>query len=112
MPKYKPSASPCPIGRASRILGDRWAMLILRDALLGETRFDGWLNRMPISRAVLSDRLAMLCKAGLLQRDPPDGKRALYRLTEAGKAIAPIYAEITKWGDAHVPRAPSSEAQA
>jgi len=111
MPKYKPSASPCPVGRASRILGDRWAMLILRDALLGENRFDGWMARMDISRAVLSDRLNLLCEAGLLQRDPPTGKRAVYRLTDSGRDTAPIYGEITKWGEAHLPRAQTVDQQ-
>ncbi|MEO1046636.1 MAG: helix-turn-helix domain-containing protein [Pseudomonadota bacterium] len=110
MPEYRASRSPCPIGRASRVLGDRWAMLILRDALLGEERFEGWMARLDISRAVLTDRLAMLCQAGLLQRDPPGGKRAHYRLTEAGRALAPVYAEITQWGDTHLPRADASPA--
>ncbi len=104
MPEYIPSRSPCPIGRASRILGDRWVMLILREAFLGEQRFDGWLSRLPISRAVLTDRLTMLVKAGIFERDPPQGKRALYKLTERGMALAPVYAAIKDWGDSWLPR--------
>lgn len=103
MPIYTPSRSPCPVGRASRILGDRWALLILREALHGEQRFDGWMKRLSISRAVLTDRLEMLTSAQLLERDPPEGKRAVYKLTEKGLALQPIFTQITKWGEEHLP---------
>lgn len=103
MPEYTPSRSPCPIGRASRILGDRWAILILREAFIGIDRFDLWLGRLPISRAILTDRLAMLVAAGMLERVPPDSKRAVYRLTPAGEALRPVYATLSEWGNAHLP---------
>lgn len=102
MKQFQPSRSPCPIGRASRILGDRWVLLILREAFLGETRFEGFMGRLPISRAALTSRLGMLVEAGLLERDPPDAKRAAYRLTEAGRALLPVYREIGRWSGAHL----------
>ncbi len=103
MPAYITSRSPCPVGRASRILGDRWVILILREAFLGEQRFDGWLSRLSISRAVLADRLNLLVDAGILEREPPTGKRALYMLSDSGTALKPVYQSIQKWGDMWLP---------
>jgi DNA-binding HxlR family transcriptional regulator len=104
MSTYKPSRSPCPIGRASPILGDRWALLILREAFLGVDRFEDFLERLPISRAMLTDRLRLLVAAGVMQRDPPAAKRALYRLTEAGQGLGPTLMAIKAWGDRWLPR--------
>ena len=53
MRKYVASTAPCPIGRASRVLGDRWVLLILREAFLGVERFEDFMKRLPISRAAL-----------------------------------------------------------
>lgn len=103
MKQYRPSQSPCPIGRASRVLGDRWAMLILREAMLGVERFEAFQARLDISRAALSSRLAILVEAGLLSRDPPGAKRAVYRLTGAGEALRPIYRDLAVWGTDHLP---------
>ncbi len=100
MKSYQPSRSPCPIGRASRIVGDRWALLILREAFLGAERFDQFLERLDISRAALSSRLGILVAGGVLERVPPEGKRAVYRLTEAGRALTPTYEALRAWGDA------------
>ena len=102
MKSYEPSRSPCPIGRASRILGDRWVLLILREAFLGVSRFEDFMARLPISRAALSSRLAMMCEAGILERDPPEAKRAAYRLTASGKALEPTYRSINAWSTQHL----------
>ncbi len=102
MKSYQPSRSPCPIGRASRILGDRWTLLILREAFLGAQRFDVFVDRLGINRAALTSRLGMLVEAGLMTRDPPKGKRALYVLTESAQALVPLYAEMSKWSSAHL----------
>ena len=100
MKSYQPSRSPCPVGRASRIVGDRWALLILREAFLGAERFDQFLERLDISRAALSSRLGILVAGGVLERVPPEGKRAVYRLTDAGHALKPTYEALRAWGDA------------
>lgn len=97
--EYVPSRSPCPIGRASRIFGDRWAILILREAFVGIDRFDLFMERLPISRAALTSRLKMLVEAGILERDPPKGKRAIYRLTEAGEDLFVTMTALRQWGD-------------
>jgi DNA-binding HxlR family transcriptional regulator len=100
MKPYVASRSPCPIGRASRLLGDRWVLLLLRELFLGVDRFDGFLERLPISRATLTARLEWLVDAGVVAREPPDARRARYRLTEAGRALAPALDAIRQWGDA------------
>lgn len=107
MAYYVPSRSPCPVGRASRVLGDRWVLLILREAFLGVDRFEGFLERLPISRATLTARLGLMVEAGVLERVPPDAKRATYRLTEAGRDLAATYQAIKDWGEAWLP-APSA----
>lgn len=99
MERMKPSRSPCPVGRASRILGDRWVILILREAFLGATRFEEFLPNTGINRAALTSRLTALVEHGILERDPPTGKRAHYRLTEAGKELAPVMAHMREWGE-------------
>ena len=99
MQSFIASRSPCPIGRASRILGDRWALLILREAFLGIDRFDAFMERLPISRAALTSRLKMLVDAGVLERDPPTGKRATYRLTDAGNDLFPTLTALRQWSD-------------
>ncbi len=96
---HRPSRSPCPIGRASSIIGDRWAILILREAFLGITRFDDFLKRLRISRAALTSRLKLLADAGVIHRDPPKGKRADYRLTDAGKDLFTTITALRQWGD-------------
>lgn len=102
MKRFEPSRSPCPIGRASRVLGDRWVLLILREAFLGTTRFEEFMERLPISRAALASRLALLRDAGLLERRPPSAKRASYHLTAAGEGLEPVYREIARWSGLHL----------
>lgn len=104
MKDYVPSRSPCPVGRASRLLGDRWVLLILREAFLGVERFEDFIERLDISRAALTSRLGWMVDAGVLERVPPDARRAVYRLTDAGHALAPTYAAIKAWGEAWLPR--------
>lgn len=99
MKQFEPSRSPCPVGRASRILGDRWVILILREAFLGATRFEEFLPNTGINRAALSSRLAAMVEHGILEREPPDARRATYRLTEAGRELAPMMAAVREWGD-------------
>ncbi len=102
MKSYRPSRAPCPIGRAARLLGDRWVLLILRDAFFGVERFEEFIERLGINRAALTSRLAILQEAGLLRRDPPEGKRARYVLTESARALVPVYAELAGWSSAHL----------
>lgn len=102
MKSYRPSRSPCPIGRAARLLGDRWVLLILREAFLGAERFEQFVDRLAINRAALTSRLAILQDAGLLEREPPEGKRARYVLTDSAHALIPLYREMAEWGSQHL----------
>ncbi len=102
MRSYRPSRSPCPIGRAARVLGDRWVLLILREAFLGAERFEEFVERLAINRAALTSRLAILQEAGLMRREPPEGKRARYLLTQSGRDLRPLYRELAEWGSAHL----------
>lgn len=102
MKTYQPSRSPCPIGRAARVLGDRWVLLILRESYRGAERFEDFIEPLGINRAALTSRLTMLQDAGLLTRDPPEGKRARYVMTERAKALLPVYREMAIWGGEHL----------
>ena len=99
MQQLKPSKSPCPVGRASRILGDRWVILILREAFLGATKFQDFLPNTGINRAALASRLAAMVEQGLLERVPPDARRAEYHLTQAGRELAPMMGMMREWGE-------------
>lgn len=102
MKSYEPSRAPCPIGRAARVLGDRWVILIMREVYLGATRFEDFIVPLGINRAALTSRLKMMQEAGLLTREPPEGKRACYVLTDKAKALAPVFREMATWGEEHL----------
>lgn len=102
MKTYQASRSPCPIGRAARLLGDRWILLILREAFLGAERFEEFVERLEINRAALTSRLAILQEAGLIVREPPVGKRARYILTERAMALVPTFQAMSEWSSAHL----------
>ena len=95
------SERPCSIQRSLDILGDRWTILIMRDAFRGIRRFDEFRRDLDIARPVLTDRLHRLVDAGVLvkrqycQRPP----RFEYRLTEKGAALSPALVALMRWGD-------------
>jgi DNA-binding HxlR family transcriptional regulator len=87
----------CPIVRAVEVLGDRWTLLIVRDMLIGATRFNELSRGLPgLSRALLSRRLRQLVNAGLVRRTP-DG----YALTSAGTDLRPLVFGLADWGARH-----------
>ncbi|MPZ86134.1 MAG: transcriptional regulator [Actinophytocola sp.] len=84
----------CPMVRAVEVLGDRWTLLIVRDMLIGATRFNEISRGLPgLSRALLSRRLRQLANAGLVERTE-DG----YALTRAGKDLRPLVFGLADWG--------------
>jgi DNA-binding HxlR family transcriptional regulator len=105
MPAPRDCRSDCPIAYALDVVGDRWTLLVLRDLLFGgKLRFTELLSsRERIATNVLTDRLRRLEEAGLVVRepDPDDGRRALYRPTEAGLGLAPLLIEMVLWGVDH-----------
>jgi DNA-binding HxlR family transcriptional regulator len=95
------AARACPIGRAGDLLGDRWTLLILRDANSGITRFDEFRSNLGIADNILSARLRYLVEAGLLVKVPyRDGNRTRqeYRLTQAGADFIPVLRALAEWG--------------
>ena len=78
----------CSIARALEVVGERWTLLIIRDALLGLRRFDEFQRNLGIARKVLADRLRWLVDEGILERVPYQERpeRYEYRLTRKGRA--------------------------
>jgi len=97
--------SGCPINAAVEVLGDPWAMLVLRDVMFGNRRYFRELllgSEEGIASNILSSRLKQLTAAGLLTRaDAHRGQRAMYSLTEAGIQVLPIMVALGNWGLAH-----------
>jgi DNA-binding HxlR family transcriptional regulator len=100
---------PCSIERSLGVLGERWTFLILREALLGATRFSEFQNKLGVARDVLSERLTTLVEYGVLERepyqDPGSRPRLGYRLTPAGQELQVVLGALQQWGDIHLPRA-------
>ncbi len=98
------SAPDCSIARALEIIGDRWTILILRDAFRGIRRFDEFRRDLDIARPVLADRLRKLVDHGILQKvryqdHPP---RDEYRLTPMGRELSPALVALMRWGDTYL----------
>jgi len=101
------SGQVCSLARALEIVGERWTLLIVRDALLGVCRFDDFQRRLGIARNVLSDRLGRLVEAGVLARVPTErADRLDYRLTDKGRDLAVAVSALREWGDRHLSDAP------
>ena len=94
----------CSVARALEIVGERWTLLILRDAFLGVRRFDDFQRSLGIARNVLNARLQRLMEAGLLERrryqERPE--RFEYRLTDMGRDLWPSIVALMQWGDRHL----------
>ncbi|MFD5826417.1 winged helix-turn-helix transcriptional regulator [Lentzea sp. NPDC060358] len=91
------------VGRALDLVGEKWTLLILREAFFGVRRYGQFVRNLSIPRPTLSARLRTLVDAGLLQRVPYAEDREEYRLTQAGLELFPAIVILMKWGDAHVP---------
>jgi DNA-binding HxlR family transcriptional regulator len=100
----KPPEVPCPIGRAIDVLGDRWTLLILRNATIGARRFDDFRAELGIADNILSNRLSRLVEAGVLVRVPYRDRRRTrheYRLTTAGADAVRVLHALAGWGQEH-----------
>jgi DNA-binding HxlR family transcriptional regulator len=90
----------CSLARALEVVGERWTLLILRDAFYGVRRFSDFEAHLDIPKAVLSARLNGLVADGLLQRtpDPAHASRAIYELTASGRDLWPAVHALMTWG--------------
>ena len=91
----------CSIAQSLEIVGEWWTLLILRDAFLGVRRFEDFVERLGISRNVLTIRLDRLVGAGILERHAYDEGRGRYDylLTDKGRALWPVMTALRQWGD-------------
>lgn len=105
-------APPCPIARAADLLGDRWTLLILRNATMGMSRFDDFKSDLGIADNILSARLNRLVEGGVLTKVPYRDRgrtRHEYRLTKPGADVLPVLHALTRWGQRHTEPAQSAE---
>jgi len=99
------AAEPCSILRPLALLGDRWTLVILRQAFAGVRRFDDLQSSLGLSRPVLADRLRRLVEAGVLDRCAyRDDRRTRheYRLTAKGLDLYPVLMALRDWGDRYL----------
>lgn len=92
----------CPVARTLDLVGDRWSLLIVRDAMDGASTFTDFQQRTGIARNILTDRLRRLVERGILDREPAgSGKRQLYKLTAAGQDLFAVVVTLRQWGERH-----------
>jgi len=91
----------CSIARSLELLGERWTLLVIREAFLGTRRFEGFTERLDIARNVLTTRLARLVDEGVLEkvRYQERPERYEYRLTEKGIDLWPVIVALLQYGD-------------
>jgi DNA-binding HxlR family transcriptional regulator len=91
----------CSVARTWSVIGERWTVLILREAFRGTRRFDGFRERLQLGRGLLSDRLNVLVDEGIFERvryqERPE--RYEYRLTDKGLELYPVLLALMRWGD-------------
>jgi DNA-binding HxlR family transcriptional regulator len=94
----------CSIAASLQLIGDRWSLLILRDAFRGVRRFDELAADLGIARNLLADRLQKLVDHGILVKHPYQQRpvRYEYRLTAMGLDLSPALVALMRWGDKHV----------
>ena len=95
LPREYPAES-CPIARSLEIVGERWTLLIMRDAFYGVRRFSDFHGHLGVPKAVLAERLALLVEHGVLTKDSGE-----YRLTHKGEQLWPLIWSMIAWGNAN-----------
>ncbi len=95
----------CSVARALEIVGERWTLLVLREAFLGVRRFEQMQADLGIARNVLAARLDRLVEHGLMERRPYQERpvRHEYRLTDQGRGFWPVLVTLMQWGDEYAP---------
>jgi DNA-binding HxlR family transcriptional regulator len=98
----------CSIARALEVIGDRWTLLIVRDLVLGLSRFDEFLESLGVASNVLADRLNRLVEERIVERvrysERPE--RFEYRLTAKGRELGLVLLALMQWGDRHISTKP------
>ena len=97
----------CSMYRTLAVIGEKWTLLLIRDAANGVHRFDDYHRHLGVSEAVLADRLRTLVDNGILEtreyREPGQRARRSYRLTGKGWDLLPVLVALKQWGDTNLP---------
>jgi len=98
------NAEPCPVARSVDLIGDRWSLLIVRDAFDGMRRFTDFQRNLGVARNILADRLRRLVEAGILAVQPSakGGAYQEYVLTERGQRLFPVVVALRQWGESEL----------
>jgi DNA-binding HxlR family transcriptional regulator len=101
----------CPVAQAAEVLTERWTLLVVRELLMGSTRFNELQRGVPrMSSSLLSKRLRELERSGLITREPlPGGRGNAYELTPAGEALGPLVVGLGTWSREWLKREISAE---
>ncbi|CRZ14522.1 winged helix-turn-helix transcriptional regulator [Mycolicibacterium neworleansense] len=92
----------CPVARTLDLVGDRWSLLIVRDAMDGARAFTDFQQRTGIARNILTDRLRRLVERDILDRETAaSGRRQVYTLTQAGRDLFAVVVALRQWGERH-----------
>ena len=94
---------PCPIAAAKEVVGERWALLVVREIALGATRFSDIVRGTGAPRDRIAARLKTLTAAGVITRVPYQTapRRDEYQLTDSGRALVPVLDALLAWGQVH-----------
>ena len=99
----------CSIARSLEVVGEKWTLLVVRDALAGTTRFSDFQQSLGIAKNLLTDRLTTLVDAGVMERRSyrEDGarERSEYVLSDSGRELSYAVSALLRWGDIHRPTA-------
>jgi len=97
----------CSIARSLEVLGEKWTLLVVRDALSGTTRFSDFQESLGLAKNLLADRLATLVQWGVMERrsyrQEGERERSEYVLTDSGRELIYAVGALLSWGDAHRP---------
>ena len=100
MSKLSPN---CPVVRTLNVIGEKWSLLIVRNAMRGDTRFSEFRDNLGAPSDILTARLATLVEAGVLEkrayREPGSRERSSYHLTPAGEGLRIVIAAMKQWTD-------------
>ncbi|MGY2004763.1 winged helix-turn-helix transcriptional regulator [Blastococcus sp. SYSU DS1024] len=103
--------SRCSVAGTLAVVGEKWSLLVLREAFLGVRRFADLQQALGAPKAVLTDRLATLVREGVLSREPyrAEGERQRheYRLTDKGRDLYPTLVALMEWGDRYLADGPA-----
>lgn len=106
MPRQSFADVDCSVAQAAQQVGDKWSLVILRDAFTGISRFDEFARHLGVATNVLASRLHALVEAGILYRRPVagDGRAVDYKLTPKGFELFPLIVFLLQWGDRWMPK--------